>query len=584
MSATDSSSEPSPKQQDDVPWARPEEFEAKKGVITHLYDLSGRNLTLKETMRIMEVTCTKRNSMTFTERAYGPFLAEPQLDEDPSALTRLPSFSAKMYKSRISKWKLRKNLKPAEVIELVRQYKEREAAGKSTHVYFRGERMDQRRVREYLRLVHGMSVGPHATASEKRIKIEGITCRTPSPPPTAPQTGIQTPMRQMPIRTPESARTRTRSPGVARAEDESGAAEDGGVWVRVGVLAEDGRRPRRALRGHQCVQCFDDFTALMRNHHPLLWIYTHRVAMELAEQSPEAAQSFARLAWNLSQALNHPAEVTFDQMPSPVSESNQSAEPTLMGAREICEFYRLLLMEQVGLDHSGRSQEPFFAAVRTAHYDMANDVEFGYSAMHRMAKTRPEATTSQTLPPHVGDLKRKEYHAWRTYYNGYYEDAAQIMREVSRPELIEDIAHYPDSLFSYYDTAALLARNRSNQDEEQEQDKDAALGAFRTLIDFSTNEYGLASLQTIDALAELETHLRRRQQQHYHHHHQWDRAAAAAADGVLQEVHAALDLLDYQTDPDLRDVLGESSLSYSSQRVGPSSLEGGGATYPSIQP
>lgn len=62
MSATDSGhsssgSESSPKQrQDDVPWARPEEFEAKKGIITHLYDLSGRNLTLKETMRIMEVS------------------------------------------------------------------------------------------------------------------------------------------------------------------------------------------------------------------------------------------------------------------------------------------------------------------------------------------------------------------------------------------------------------------------------------------------------------------------------------------------------------------------------------------------
>lgn len=59
MSATDSisSSEPSPRQQDDVPWAKPEEFEANKGIITHLYDLSGRNLTLKETMRIMEVSC-----------------------------------------------------------------------------------------------------------------------------------------------------------------------------------------------------------------------------------------------------------------------------------------------------------------------------------------------------------------------------------------------------------------------------------------------------------------------------------------------------------------------------------------------
>ncbi|KAK7947708.1 uncharacterized protein PG986_008594 [Apiospora aurea] len=511
-----------------------------------------------------------------------------------------------MYKSRISKWKLRKNLKPAEVIELVRQYKEREAAGKSTHVYFRGERMDQRRVREYLRLVHGMSAGPHATASEKRIKIEGITCRTPSPPPTAPPTGIQTPVRKMRVRTLERARTRSpkspeqrRSPALQRMVAfgfESGfwRRTAGGrvepcaainAWYRKTLLVNRALQYGRMQLGFRLMQqCFDDFTALMRNHHPLLWIYTHRVAMELAAQSPEAAQSFARLAWNLSQALNHPAEVAFDQMPSPVSESSRSAEPTLISARAICEFYRLLLMEQVGLDHPGRSQEPVFATVRTAHYDMANDVEFGYNAMHRMAKMRPEATTSQTLPPHVGDLRRKEYHAWRTYYNGYYEDAAQTMREVSRPELTEDIAHYPDSLFSYYDTAALLARNRSNQDEEQEQDKDAALGACRTLIDFSTNEYGLASLQTIEALAELEMHLRRRQQQQYHHY-QWDQAAAAAADGVLREVHAALDLLDYQTDPDLRNVLGESSLSYSSQRVGPSSsLEGGGATYPSIPP
>lgn len=55
-SSSSSSSEPSPRPRDDVPWAKPEEFEAKKGIITHLYDLSGRNLTLKETMRIMEVS------------------------------------------------------------------------------------------------------------------------------------------------------------------------------------------------------------------------------------------------------------------------------------------------------------------------------------------------------------------------------------------------------------------------------------------------------------------------------------------------------------------------------------------------
>ncbi|KAK8038468.1 hypothetical protein PG993_006879 [Apiospora rasikravindrae] len=543
MSATDSSSEPSPKQQqDDLPWAKPEEFEAKKGIITHLYDLSGRNLTLKETMRIMEEQ----------HDFYG---------------------TAKMYKSRISKWKLRKNLKPAEVIELVRQYKERETAGKATHVYFRGERMDQRRVREYLRLVHGMSAGP---ATEKRIKIEGITCRTPSPPSTAQ--AIQTPMRHMRIRSPDSVRERERcqrSPALQRIVTcgfESGfwRRTPGGriepctainSWYRKTLLVNRALQYGRMQLGFRLMQqCFDDFTALMRNHHPLLWVYTHRVAIELAEQSPEAAQSFARLASNLSQALNHPAEVAFGQMFSPDHESSQTPEPTLLSAREICEFYRQLLMEDVGLDHSGRSQDPSFTTARIAHYDLANDVELGYDAMHRMAKAQPEAI-SQPLPPQVGDLKRKEYLAWRTYYNGYYDDAAQIMREISRPELIEDIAHYPDALFSYYDTAALLARNRPSQDTEQKQDQDAALGACRTLIDFSTNEYGLASLQTIDALAELETHLRRRRQQQQQQQ-QWYQPATDA-DGVLQEIHAAFDLLDYQTDPDLVDVQGESSLSYS---------------------
>lgn len=455
-----------------------------------------------------------------------------------------------MYKSRISKWKLRKNLKPAEVIELVRQYKEREAAGKSTHVYFRGERMDQRRVREYLRLVHGMSAGP---AGEKRIKIEGITCRTPSPPPAAQ---LRVPMPQIRVRNPDSAREpEQRSPtlqSIVAFGFDSGfwRRTPGGriepcaaikSWYRKTLLVNRALQYGRMQLGFRLMQqCFDDFTALMRNHHPYLWIYTYRVAMELAEQSPEAAQSFARLASNLSHALNHPAEAAFDQMLSPESDSGRSTEGNLMIAREICEFYRHLLMKEVGLDSFEPRDDPRFAAARMVHYDLANDVELGYQAMHRIVKMCPEVTPRPS-PPQVEDMKRKEYHAWRTYYNGYYEDAAQLMRDIAQPELMEDIDQYPEALFSYHNTAALLARNRPSQANTP--DQDVFLGACRTLIDFSTHEYGLASLQTIDALADLEIHLRRQRQQ-------WGQAATGA-DGVLREIHAALDLLDYQTDPDL---------------------------------
>ncbi|KAK7921524.1 hypothetical protein PG985_009546 [Apiospora marii] len=532
MSATDSSSssEPSPRQPDDAPWAKPEEFEAKKGIITHLYDLSGRNLTLKETMRIMEVNLGLKEQHGF----YG---------------------TAKMYKSRISKWKLRKNLKPAEVIELVRQYKEREAAGKSTHVYFRGERMDQRRVREYLRLVHGMSAG---SASEKRIKIEGITCRTPSPSPTAP---LRVPMPQVRVRTPDSVREPDRrSPAlqtIVAFGFESGfwRRTPGGriepcaaikSWYRKTLLVNRALQYGRMQLGFRLMQqCFDDFTALMRNHHPFLWIYTHRVAIELAEQSPEAAQSFARLACNLSQALNHSTEVAFDQMLSPDPESSHFTEGNLITAREISEFYRHLLMKEVGLNSFEPRDDPRLPGDAQNHQDV------------------PRGDPSPN-PPQVEDMRRKEYHAWRTYYNGYHEPAAQLMRDIGRPELIEDIEQYPDALFAYHDTAALLAMNRSSQEEIP--DQDAALGACRTLIDFSTHEYGLASLQTIDALADLETHLRRRQQQQ-NQRQQWDQAATGA-DGVLQEIHAALDLLDYQTDPDL---VG-SSVSYT-QRGQPLEVE-----------
>ncbi|KAK7981208.1 hypothetical protein PG989_013665 [Apiospora arundinis] len=527
--SSSSSGESSPKQQrDDLPWAKPEEFEAKKGIITHLYDLSGRNLTLKETMRIME----EKHGF------YG---------------------TAKMYKSRISKWKLRKNLKPIEVIELVRQYKEREAAGKSTHVYFRGEKMDQRRVREYLRLVHGMTAGP---ATEKRIKIEGITCRTPSPPPTAvahhhlPIPIPRTPTR---VRTPDIVREPQQRPQALRRMVTVGF-ETGfwrrmtgsyvepcaaiKLWYRKTLLVNRALQYGRMQLGFRLMQqCFDDFTALMRNHHPYLWIYTHRVAMELAEQSPEAAQSFARLACNLSQALNHPADATFDHMLHPHLESTRSTETNIMSARDTCDFYRHLLREQVGLDRSELNSEPSFTTARIAHYSLAEDVELGYEAMRKTAKMRPEVT-SHPSPPQVEIMRRKEYQAWCAYYSGYYEEAQRIMGEISSPELIQNIDQYPDALFSYYDTAALLARNRPGQEEADEEE---AVGTCRRLIDFCTHEYGLASLQTVDALAELETYLRRRVP--HQPTTQWSQAVRA--DAVLQEVHAALDLLDCQTDPDL---------------------------------
>ncbi|KAK8130778.1 hypothetical protein PG999_003158 [Apiospora kogelbergensis] len=566
MSATDSGhsssgSESSPKQrQDDVPWARPEEFEAKKGIITHLYDLSGRNLTLKETMRIMEEN----------HGFYG---------------------TAKMYKSRISKWKLRKNLKPAEVIELVRQYKEREAAGKSTHVYFRGEKMDQRRVREYLRLVHGMSAGPGGgSSSDKRIKIEGITCRTPSPPPSAADDATTMPIPPMRARAapdddsaaaaargqPEPRRSQAFR-GMVAYGFESGfwrRTADGYVepcaaikaWYRKTLLVNRALQYGRMPLGFRLMQqCFDDFTALMRHPHPYLWIYTHRVATELAEQSPEAAQSFARFACSLCHTLNHPA--AFHRvLPHPDPGPSQAAETPPLSVVGVCEFYFHLVREQVGLDSSERTSEPRYAASRAAHYDLVDDAELGYHAMRKLAKTRSESASHHpSPPPQVDEVRRKECRAWCSYYEGHYDAAVQIMRDIDRPEWIQGIDRYPDALLTYYDTAALLARNRPKREHDEEHETErAAVGACRTLIDFCTHEYGLASLQTIDALAELETYLRGQQPPQP----PWNPAAATArADTVLLEIHAALDLLDCQTDPDLGNPQASSSYAQGAHRT-----------------
>ncbi|UQC83528.1 uncharacterized protein CLUP02_09022 [Colletotrichum lupini] len=57
--------------------------------------------------------------------------------------------TTKMYKSRLSTWKLDKKLKEAEVMVMLRQKEDRDAAGKRSQFFLRGQEVNWERVMQY---------------------------------------------------------------------------------------------------------------------------------------------------------------------------------------------------------------------------------------------------------------------------------------------------------------------------------------------------------------------------------------------------------------------------------------------------
>ncbi|CAK7205302.1 hypothetical protein SEUCBS139899_008071 [Sporothrix eucalyptigena] len=101
--------------------------------------------------------------------------------------------SQRMYKTRISKWAIDKNLKAADVATILRMQQMRAALGKKSKFTIRGREIDFARVEQYLKrdpTLLKQSQNGKNNADDMlpgHMEAAGITCRTPSPtPPPSP--------------------------------------------------------------------------------------------------------------------------------------------------------------------------------------------------------------------------------------------------------------------------------------------------------------------------------------------------------------------------------------------------------------
>ncbi|CAK7265084.1 hypothetical protein SEPCBS57363_001407 [Sporothrix epigloea] len=101
--------------------------------------------------------------------------------------------SQRMYKTRISKWAIDKNLKAAEVAAILRMQQSRAALGKASKFFIRGRDIDFARVEQYLKrdptLLKQFQKADESDATKMDViyghaEAAGITCRTPSPTPS----------------------------------------------------------------------------------------------------------------------------------------------------------------------------------------------------------------------------------------------------------------------------------------------------------------------------------------------------------------------------------------------------------------
>ncbi|KXH50496.1 hypothetical protein CSAL01_08308 [Colletotrichum salicis] len=89
--------------------------------------------------------------------------------------------TTKMYKSRLKTWKLDKKLKEAEVVVMLRQKQNRDAAGKCSQFFVRGQEVNWERVKQYLK--HRPDLKDTSSIDIVRYldtHME-IMCSTPSP-------------------------------------------------------------------------------------------------------------------------------------------------------------------------------------------------------------------------------------------------------------------------------------------------------------------------------------------------------------------------------------------------------------------
>ncbi|KAF6807421.1 hypothetical protein CMUS01_14135 [Colletotrichum musicola] len=139
-------------------YATADVWDYHRGTITRLYQRE--NKTLTQVMAIME-------------RDYFFFATK------------------RMFRTRITNWGLDKNLKKAEVLEMVRLKRQRDAIGKRSRFTIRNQDIEWDHVDEYLR--RRPDLEKHIrNARASSSKVRNLICRTPSPVPQLLQPAWET--------------------------------------------------------------------------------------------------------------------------------------------------------------------------------------------------------------------------------------------------------------------------------------------------------------------------------------------------------------------------------------------------------
>ncbi|OIW23814.1 hypothetical protein CONLIGDRAFT_110518 [Coniochaeta ligniaria NRRL 30616] len=134
-------------------WAKPEDWERVKPLIKELY--KDELKPLKDVVATMET----EHHFFATQR---------------------------MYKSKLREWGLSKYIRATEAVAIIKAMEERQAAGKSSQIVLRGEKVDLDRIKNYVRRNRNRGRLERMLIEEKQVPetVEReLICRTPSPSP-----------------------------------------------------------------------------------------------------------------------------------------------------------------------------------------------------------------------------------------------------------------------------------------------------------------------------------------------------------------------------------------------------------------
>ncbi|KAB5549493.1 Clr5 domain-containing protein [Coniochaeta sp. 2T2.1] len=94
--------------------------------------------------------------------------------------------TARMYKSKLGEWGLAKYIRATEAVAIIKAMEARQAAGKSSQIILRGEKVDLDRIKNYIRRNRNRGRLERMLVQEKVVLEEverELVCRTPSPSP-----------------------------------------------------------------------------------------------------------------------------------------------------------------------------------------------------------------------------------------------------------------------------------------------------------------------------------------------------------------------------------------------------------------